>query len=125
MVKNEYKKICKISISLADSCIFIQNGTLLPTGISFPIFFNEFNLYQWFQYRTQTESIRIIESSEELSDSKDPEKTHRFYWQKPIRNKIKPRHPGEKDLSLPSEIRGHHFDSWTELASFLGYGPKR
>jgi serine phosphatase RsbU (regulator of sigma subunit)/tetratricopeptide (TPR) repeat protein len=36
MVKNEYKKICKISISLADSCIFIQNGTLLPTGISFP-----------------------------------------------------------------------------------------
>ena len=28
--------ICKISIYLADSCIFIQNGTLLPTGISFP-----------------------------------------------------------------------------------------
>ena len=38
MVKNGYKKICKISISLADSCIFIQNETLLPTGISFPIF---------------------------------------------------------------------------------------
>ena len=38
MIKNGYKKICKISISLADSCIFIQNGTLLPTGISFPFF---------------------------------------------------------------------------------------
>ena len=36
MVKNGYQKICKISICLADSCIFIQNGTLLPTGISFP-----------------------------------------------------------------------------------------
>ena len=36
MIKNGYKKICKISISLADLCIFIQNGTLLPTGISFP-----------------------------------------------------------------------------------------
>ena len=36
MVKNGYKKICKISESLADSCIFIQDGTLLPTGISFP-----------------------------------------------------------------------------------------
>lgn len=37
IVKNRYKKkICKISISLADSCIFIQDGTLLPTGISFP-----------------------------------------------------------------------------------------
>ena len=36
MVKNGHKKICKISISLADLCIFIQNRTLLPTGISFP-----------------------------------------------------------------------------------------
>lgn len=35
---------------------------------------------------------------------------------------IKPIHPGEKDESLPIEIRGKHFDSWTELAGYLGYG---
>ena len=86
------------------------------------IFANEF-LPVGFNIEHKQRALEMY--SEELLDFIDPEKTHKFYWQKPIRNKIKPRHPGEKDLSLPSEIRGHHFDSWTELASFLGYGPKR
>lgn len=60
--------------------------------------------------------------SEELLEYVDPEKTHKFYWEKPVRNRIKPTHPGEKDESLPIEIRGKHFDSWTELAGYLGYG---
>lgn len=62
--------------------------------------------------------------SEELLDFIDPEKTHKFYWEKPSRARIKPIHPEESDASLPKEIRGRHFDSWTELASYLGYGPK-
>lgn len=62
--------------------------------------------------------------SEELLEFIDPEKTHKFYWEKPIRTKIKPRHPGENDVSLPQCIRGRHFDSWQELAKYLGYGPK-
>lgn len=62
--------------------------------------------------------------SEELLEYVDPEKTHKFYWEKPIRNRIKPIHPGENDASLPIEIRGKHFDSWTELAEYLGYGEK-
>ena len=62
--------------------------------------------------------------SEELLDFIDPEKTHKFYWEKPSRARIKPTHPEENDPSLPKEIRGRHFDSWTELASYLGYGPK-
>ena len=60
--------------------------------------------------------------SEELLEFIDPLKTHKFYWEKPIRKKIKPIHPGENDECLPIEIRGKHFDSWTELAEFLGYG---
>ena len=63
--------------------------------------------------------------SEELLEYVDPEKTDKFYWGKPIRNRIRPIHPGENDESLPIEIRGKHFDSWTELARYLGYGEER
>ena len=64
----------------------------------------------------------LVEYSEELLEFIDPEKTHKFYWEKPIRRKDKPSHPGENDPSLPDEIRGMHFDSWTDLARVLGYG---
>ena len=60
--------------------------------------------------------------SEELLEFIDPNKTHKFYWEKPVRRQTKPHHPGEDDASLPMEIRGKHFDSWTDLAGFLGYG---
>lgn len=62
--------------------------------------------------------------SEELLDYLDPNKTHEFYWEKPVRTRIKLVHPGENDNSLPIEIRGRHFNSWQELAKKLGYGPK-
>ena len=64
----------------------------------------------------------LVEYSEELLEFIDPEKTHKFYWEKPVRRKSKPVHPGENDPSLPEEIRGMHFDSWTDLAKVLGYG---
>ena len=51
----------------------------------------------------------------------DPAKTHLYYWEKAIRRSSKPAHPGENDPSLPEEIRGKHFDSWTDLAKELGY----
>lgn len=63
--------------------------------------------------------------SEELLKHEKPEKTHKFYWEKTSRPKNKPHHPGENDPSLPSYLRGRHFDSWQELAQYLGYGPKR
>lgn len=60
--------------------------------------------------------------AEELLDYLDENKTHQFYWEKPIRLKHKPIHPMENDDSLPEKIRGQHFDSWTQLAKALGYG---
>ena len=57
----------------------------------------------------------------EQEHSMDTKKTHLYYWQKAIRAKSKPIHPGENDPSLPEEIRGRHFDSWTDLAKELGY----
>ncbi len=60
--------------------------------------------------------------SEELLEFIDPVKTHKFYWEKPIKRKYRPTHPHESDEYLPIEIRGKHFDSWTELARLLGYG---
>lgn len=60
--------------------------------------------------------------SEELINAPKPIKTHNFYWEKTIRRGNKPIHPCESDTSLPEEIRGMHFDSWTDLARFLGYG---
>lgn len=64
----------------------------------------------------------LIKYSEELLIHFDQTTTHKFYWEKPIRRKNKPMHPGEKDPALPAEIRGMHFESWTDLARILGYG---
>lgn len=60
--------------------------------------------------------------SEELIQKNPNMKTHMFYWEKPIRRKTKPNHPCENDEALPEEIRGKHFESWTDLAGLLGYG---
>ena len=60
--------------------------------------------------------------SDELLKHLNPEKTHKYYWEKNIKKgKEKLKHPGENDPSLPKEIRGKHFNSWTELARVLGY----
>lgn len=60
--------------------------------------------------------------SRELLNYMNPEMTHKFYWEKNVRtSKIKSLHPGENDNSLPIEIRGKHYNSWTELAKDLGY----
>jgi hypothetical protein len=67
----------------------------------------------------------LEELSDELLDYLDPKKTHEFYWEKKPRSRLaKPHHPGENDPCLPKEIKGKHFDSWQELANYLGYGPK-
>lgn len=83
------------------------------------IFANEF-LPIGFNIKHKQDSLEKYAS--ELLDFVDPAKTHKFYWEKPIRHSIKPIHPEENDPSLPKEIRGKHFDSWTELAKILGYG---
>ena len=59
--------------------------------------------------------------SNEILDVMSAEHTHLYYWQKTIHRKKKPIHPCENDISLPEEIRGLHFDSWTDLAKALGY----
>lgn len=83
------------------------------------IFANEF-LAIGFNIQHKQEALERY--SEELLEFIDPQKTHKFYWEKPIRKGNKPIHPGENDPSLPDEIRGKHFDSWTDLARCLGYG---
>lgn len=60
--------------------------------------------------------------ADELLDYLDENKTHKFYWEKPVRIRKKLKHPMENDESLPIKIRGKHYDSWTELAGDLGYG---
>lgn len=59
--------------------------------------------------------------SKELLSHMNSNKTHKFYWQTKSRIMKKLSHPGENDISLPSEIRGKHFDSWKVLAKELGY----
>lgn len=83
------------------------------------IFANEF-LTIGFNIQHKQEALEKY--SEELLEFIDPNKTHKFYWERDIHPSIKPIHPGENDPSLPTEIRGKHFDSWTDLAGFLGYG---
>lgn len=83
------------------------------------IFANEF-LPIGFNIKHKQEALEKY--SNELLEFIDPVKTHKFYWEKPIRRKTRPSHPHESDEYLPVEIRGKHFDSWTDLAELLGYG---
>ncbi len=83
------------------------------------IFANEF-LPVGFNIKHKQDSLEKY--ADELLEFIDPDKTHKFYWEKTIRRVAKPSHPGENDSSLPPEIRGQHFDSWTDLANLLGYG---
>ena len=83
------------------------------------IFANEF-LPIGFNIKHKEDALKKY--AEELLEFIDPKKTHKFYWEKAVKKSEKPFHPGENDPSLPEEIRGKHFDSWTELARCLGYG---
>lgn len=83
------------------------------------IFANEF-LPIGFNIKHKQEALEKY--SEELLEFIDPAKTHKFYWEKQIRRKTRPHHPHENDQSLPEEIRGKHFESWTDIARLLGYG---
>lgn len=60
--------------------------------------------------------------AEELLEYLDENKTHKFYWEKPLKKKTKPFHPMVNDDVLPEAIRGKHYESWTLLAKDLGYG---
>ncbi|MBD5439570.1 MAG: hypothetical protein HDR33_00850 [Treponema sp.] len=83
------------------------------------IFANEF-LPIGFNIKHKQEALEKY--SDELLEFIDSAKTHKFYWEKPIKRKVRPIHPQESDTFLPEEIRGQHFDSWTDLARILGYG---
>ena len=83
------------------------------------IYANEF-LTIGFNIKHKQEALKKY--SEELSKYLSVQDTHRFYWEKPTRIRKKKIHPGESDKSLPVEIRGKHYDSWTNLAKDLGYG---
>ena len=83
------------------------------------IFANEF-LSIGFNIKHKQDAL--IKYVDELLEFIDPSKTHKFYWEKKIKRSIRPVHPMESDAYLPSEIRGRHFESWTDLARLMGYG---
>lgn len=60
-------------------------------------------------------------AKENLDSEAGVYKHHKFYWDNTIRRKERPFHPMELDISLPVQIRGKHFSSWTEVAELLGY----
>ena len=47
--------------------------------------------------------------------------THKYYWEMTRKRKEKPKHPGENDDFIPAQIRGNHYDSWTDIADAMGY----
>jgi len=49
---------------------------------------------------------------------------HRYFWQTRDTAKKTAPHPDEHLASIPSSLRGRHFNSWKEIAIELGYGPK-
>lgn len=65
------------------------------------------------------------ENRKNWKEKKPIEELHgKFYWEKPIRRKKdRPYHPMINDESIPEEIRGKTFGSWTKIAEILGYKP--
>lgn len=57
-----------------------------------------------------------VEQHKKISDV-----THRYYWELSSRTREKPTHPGENDTFIPPQIRGKHYNSWSEIAKDLGY----
>ena len=57
-----------------------------------------------------------VEKNKKTSDV-----THRYYWEMIARNREKPLHPSENDVFIPQQIRGKHYNSWSEIARDLGY----
>ena len=72
-------------------------------------------------FNIQHKQQALEKYAEELLYYMIPNQTHHFYWEMRSRNVIKPIHPMENDASLPSIIKGKHFNSWQELAAELGY----
>lgn len=57
-----------------------------------------------------------------VMEGKDPSaRLHKYYWELTKKMKQKPTHPGENDEFIPEEIRGKHYNSWTDIAEDLGY----
>lgn len=103
-----FKELVALLVKYQKSYLLIGNQNALTYKEIFPLI--------------QNNQEALEKYSEELLEFIDPAKTHKFYWEKPIRRSVKPHHPGENDPYLPEEIRGQHFDSWTDLAKVLGYG---
>jgi len=82
------------------------------------IYANEF-LAIGFNIKHKQEALEKY--NEELLKYFSSQYTHKFYWERRIRINHRPNHPGENDNSLPVEIRGKHYESWTHLAKDLGY----
>lgn len=60
-------------------------------------------------------------SEENIDSDGGNHKHHKFYWEHTIIRKNRPIHPMENDQSIPAQIRGKHFSSWTEVAKDIGY----
>ncbi|MCH5250403.1 MAG: hypothetical protein J1E98_10735 [Lachnospiraceae bacterium] len=82
-----------------------------------PIGFAVLHKQEALDYFAEKQRIHIeIEQNRKISDV-----THRYYWEMVSRNREKPMHPGENDDFIHKEIRGKHYNSWSEIAKDLGY----
>ncbi len=112
----------------------IRDGNLKKYNQGFPDFWKKEHQVKVWAYEYQPIGFMVLHKQQALDyfanlqkqqfDEKgtDPSsKLHRYYWQIKQRNNIKPKHPSENDEFIPSEIRGKHYNSWTDIAKDLGY----
>lgn len=82
-----------------------------------PIGFAVLHKQEALAYFAEKQRIYIeVEQNKKISDV-----THRYYWELVSKIRKKPVHPGENDEFIPKEIRGKHYNSWSEIAEDLGY----
>ena len=82
-----------------------------------PVGFNIIHKQEALDYYSNEHKTYIEHCGKIVSDV-----THRYYWDmENKKGRTKPIHPGENDSFIPSEIRGNHYDKWSDIAKDLGY----
>lgn len=113
----------------------MRDGNLKKHNSGYPDFWKKEHQVKVWAVEYQPVGFAVIHKQEALDYFADKQRihiemdrkktvnevTHRYYWELTGRHKDKPIHPGEGDEFIPEQIRGIHFDSWTEIAEALGY----
>jgi len=104
----------------------MRDGNLTKVNEGYPDFWKKEHQIKVWAVEYQPVGFAVLHKQQALEYFADLQReggkaTHKYYWEGRRNKQVKPIHPGENDEFLPEIIRGKHYNSWTDIASDLGY----